>query len=223
MNVHKIELTLLEELLGTSPVNEDLYREFIASRRPEGVDEAEAEALPPIDEEIQKGTTIFARDPEGRPALWDYQIKGFFKDACQALSRCTGTVSARLAAYKKIIDGVLFVAPRQIPLILPADAAIGICQRPLRAQTAKGERVSLARSETVPPGTTLSVTVRSLSEKFGKGKDGEDGGKSVHMIDLLNEWCEYGQLRGLGQWRNSGKGRFTCTIDGKAPAGDLMV
>lgn len=26
------------------------------------------------------------------------------------------------------------------------------------------------------------------------------------------EWLEYGQLRGIGQWRNSGKGRFSYEI-----------
>ncbi len=26
---------------------------------------------------------------------------------------------------------------------------------------------------------------------------------------LVREWLTYGRLRGLGQWRNSGKGRFT--------------
>ena len=26
---------------------------------------------------------------------------------------------------------------------------------------------------------------------------------------VVREWLDYGQLRGIGQWRNSGKGRFT--------------
>ena len=30
----------------------------------------------------------------------------------------------------------------------------------------------------------------------------------AHMA-AVREWLDYGQLRGLGQWRNSGKGRFT--------------
>lgn len=28
-------------------------------------------------------------------------------------------------------------------------------------------------------------------------------------MDAVREWLDYGMLRGLGQWRNSGKGRFT--------------
>ena len=30
----------------------------------------------------------------------------------------------------------------------------------------------------------------------------------VHKA-VLQEWLNYGRLRGLGQWRNSGKGRYT--------------
>lgn len=29
---------------------------------------------------------------------------------------------------------------------------------------------------------------------------------------VVREWLDYGQLRGIGQWRNSGKGRFTYEI-----------
>lgn len=32
-----------------------------------------------------------------------------------------------------------------------------------------------------------------------------------HMAAVL-EWLDYGKLRGIGQWRNSGKGRFTYQI-----------
>ena len=45
-----------------------------------------------------------------------------------------------------------------------------------------------------PAGTSLVVDIRLL----------DDGLETV-----LREWLDYGALRGLGQWRNSGKGRFT--------------
>ena len=34
--------------------------------------------------------TVFPRTEDGRPFLYDYQIKGFFKDACGCLSRVAG-------------------------------------------------------------------------------------------------------------------------------------
>lgn len=194
--ITKYRITLLEELLGTASANPEIFEEFIASKREAGVDAEEVEALP-LEEEIHKGTTVFARDGDGGPILWDYQIKGFFKDACGVLRRVTGSESAGLKAYKKEIDGLIFVFPRKIPLILPEGQKIGICQRPLRAQTAQGERISLVRSETVPAGTTFEMEVRLLTDK---------------LADCLDEWMEYGELKGLGQWRNSGKGRFSFEV-----------
>lgn len=70
---------------------------------------------------------------------------------------------------------------------------MGECQRPLRASTAQGERVALAHSETIPAGAVVEFTVQMLVDGHEK---------------VVREWLDYGALRGLGQWRNSGKGRF---------------
>ena len=193
-----VELELTEELLGTSPASEDVYREFIESRRPATAPEAEdeAEALPELAEELAKATTVFSRTANGKPFIYDYHIKGYLKDACGMLRRVKGTRSARLRAYKKAIDGLVFVFPRQIVLNLDG-AEMDYCVRPLRAQTAKGERTALSRSETVPAGTKLRFQLQVL-----------DGA----LIETIEEWLHYGKLRGLGQWRNSGKGRFTYAM-----------
>jgi hypothetical protein len=182
---------MLEELLGTAPGDKEIYESFVAAKA-EGKDTGdEVAALP--EEEIALGTTVFARGPDGGPALWDYQIKGFFKDACSALARVPDSRSKELKAYKKEIDGLVFVFPRQIKLSLPTGGKVEFCQRPLRAQTARGERIALARSETVPAGTVLEFEVRLLKDS---------------LWPTVQEWLNYGELRGLGQWRNSGKGRF---------------
>lgn len=192
----KIELMFTEELLGSTSANPDLVREFIASKRPEGLDENEIESLPPIAEELQKGTTVFPRDGE-KPIMWDYQVKGFFKDACSMLKRVPDTHSSKQKAHKKLIDGLIFILPRKIPLLLPEWQELGICERPLRGQTAQGERISLARSETAPVGTKIIFEIKMLAPDLDA---------------LLEEWLDYGALRGLGQWRNSGKGRFSYQI-----------
>lgn len=132
---------------------------------------------------------------EGKvPFLYDYQIKGFFKDACGVLRNVPGTKSKGIKAYKKWIDGLIFPEPRKIPMILPDGAVVSECQRPLRAQTQQGEHVALANSEECPAGTTVEFKVRVLKED---------------MVAAVKEWLEYGELRGIGQWRNSGKGRFS--------------
>lgn len=198
----KVKITLLEEMLGTQSANPELHREFIASKAPDALSTEEEVAALGVDEVERKDMTIFPRMEDGTPFLWDYQIKGFFKDACSMLARvaekdpATGkkkpcNESSKLTAFKKVIDGMIFVEPRKIPLVL--DGEIANCQRPLRAQTAQGERIALANSETVPEGTTFEITIICLSDTNEKA---------------VLEWLDYGRFRGIGQWRNSGKGRF---------------
>lgn len=198
----KVRLTFTEELLGTLPNKEDVYRSFIASKAPDAStieDEVEAVGVNGV---VESGMTVFPRDANGQPHLYDYQIKGFFKDACGMLARVGGkrekgskkvpvNESDKLSAYKKVIDGLIFVAPRQIPIVF--DGKIGTCQRPLRAQTAQGERVALANSETISAGAHIDITIKCLSDE---------------LEEAVLEWLDYGTWRGLGQWRNSGKGRF---------------
>lgn len=190
----KVRITLLEQMLGTASNDPEIHKTYIASKAPDAPSIEEEIASVGVDEVVEQGKTVFPKDENGRPFLWDYQIRGFFKDACGMLRKVSASESSKVKAYKKEIDGLIFVEPRRIPLVF--DGEIGECQRPLRAQTAQGERVALANSETVPAGTTLEFTVQMLTN--------DD--------KLVKEWLEYGKLRGLGQWRNSGMGRFTYEI-----------
>lgn len=192
MKEMKVKLTLTEEILGTASNNPEIHSEFIAKKAPDAQSrEEEIEAIG-VDAEVEKSMTVFPRDENGNPIFWDYQVKGFFKDACGMLRKVSKTKSSGIKAYKKQIDGLIFIQERKIPFVY--DGNIGNCQRPLRAQTAQGERISLANSETIPAGATLEFTVECLVDSD---------------MDAVREWLDYGRLRGLGQWRNSGKGRFT--------------
>ena len=102
------------------------------------------------------------------------------------------TESSKIKAYKKFIDGLIFVEERQIPLVF--DGEVGNLQRPLRAATAQGERIALANSETCPAGTKIVFTVQTLKDE---------------LMKPVIEWLDYGKLNGIGQWHNSGCGRFT--------------
>ena len=157
-----VKATFIEPVLGTWPANPNVAREFIASKSPDAATiEDEVAALGP-DAVADKGMTVFPRDPDGNPIFYDYQIKGFFKDSCGMLGRIGGKTEAgkkkavnesgKLTAYKKVIDGLIFVQPRMIPIHVNGE--ITDCQRPLRAQTAQGERVSLANSEEIPAGSS---------------------------------------------------------------------
>lgn len=187
-----VRLTFIEPLLGASPNNEDVYRDFIGSKAPDAATVEDEVAALGVDAVAEKGMTVFPRMEDGTPCLYDYQIKGFFKDSCGGLRKVKTSQSSKIKAYKKEIDRLIFPEPRRIPIHF--DGEIGECQRPLRAQTAQGERVSLAISEQIPAGATVEFTVVCLLDDHEKA---------------VREWLDYGRLSGIGQWRNSGMGRFT--------------
>jgi hypothetical protein len=189
-----VRITLTEEMLGTKAANKDVFADYIASKAPD--DDLRKQELDTAEHREEAGTTVF-HVQDGHVGIWDYQIKGFFKDACGSLRNADGTKSKELKAYKTRIDGLIFVAPRFIPAVLPEGGGIGVCERSLRADTPMGPRVSLIRSETIPVGTTFDVQIKVLNHT---------------LLPLVTEWLAYGAYRGLGQWRNSGKGRFSVEI-----------
>lgn len=191
MKTMNVRITFIESVLGTSPANEDVYRDFIGSKAPDADTVDDEVAAIGVDAVVEKGKTIFPKFEDGTPFQYDYQVKGFFKDTCGGLRKVPKTQSSKIKAYKKEIDKLIFVTPRRIPIVF--DGEIGECQRPLRAQTAQGERVSLAISEEIPAGATMTFQVHCFIDE---------------QIDLVKEWLDYGEWSGMGQWRNSSHGRL---------------
>lgn len=140
------------------------------------------------------------------PYFWNYQLRGFFKDSCGLLSRGRYGESADMTAYKKVIDGNIFVRPRRIAIDLPEyyfdedenyvktdPQNLPVLQRPLRAQTPQGEITALASSVMIPAGSRIKFCIQYTDPKFK---------------DPIVEWLNYGAEHGLGAWRNSGRGAF---------------
>lgn len=198
------KLTFVESILGTLPSNKDVYSEFIAAKAPDASTIEDEIAELGADVVTEKGTTVFPGTMDGKPFLYDYQIKGFFKGACSFLRTIDGKRSANLKAYKKKIDGNIFVYAAGLRpnaelnnewkrIRFENAYPIGINERPLRAQTMQGERVSLARSEEISEGAFVTMDIVLLDDSLEK---------------CVREWLDYGVYSGIGQWRNSGHGRF---------------
>ena len=197
---YNVEVTLMEDMLGTASGDPEIYKNFIASKAEADKDVSdELETIIDVENEFAKNMTVFhKRETEtgqSRPIIYDYLVKGFFKNACSVLRNVPDSKSSKIKAYKKFIDGLVFIDERQIDINL--SGPMTICERPLRASTAQGERIALAASESVPAGSTMRFTIRCLN-------------KTVY--DCIPEWMDYGKYNGLGQWHNSGKGRFTWRI-----------
>jgi hypothetical protein len=199
----RIRIRFLDPILGMSPSDENLYLKYIASKNPDP-DFDPADELEAIIGEESSTITVFPRNNAGEPCFFDYQLRGFFKESCSMLARSNGvdengkksrkkavTLSGMETAYKKLVDGNIFVYPRKVPICYEGD--MSLCQRPLRASTPQGERITLACSEEIPEGAVIEFDVKIMRD---------------HDVDLVAEWMAYGEYHGMGQWRNSGKGRF---------------
>jgi len=185
----KVQITLLEEMLGTCSSDRDVHEKYIASKAPDAMSTEEEVAAIGVEATVEKGMTIFAREND-KPFIWNYMIKGFFKAAASAMNRVAGSETKKLSSIRKIIDTSIAVTPRKIFL---GDVVMGNCQRPLRIEFP--EKVALANSETIPAGTSFVIEIAMLNPVWEKA---------------VREWLNMGETYfGLGQWRNSGKGMFS--------------
>lgn len=246
MNTLIVHVTFTEPVLGSSNNNPEVLTEHIkakaeATASPEfkhhatkapttekqqeeiqalGItaDLTEAEA----EEMTEKQTTIFPKNPDGSVFCWDYQIRGFFKEALWMGCEIGEPELKSLSKWtiKKCVDSLLFVAERRIPFLSPDNQPITkveIMERPMRVTTMRGERVCLARSEVVPAGAKLTFTLKWLEAKSSKSK--------YFLTQEAIVWAlNYAALKGFGQWRSGGYGRFTYTLeDPKKDADTLLI
>jgi len=195
--VKKYRLTGFTPLLGSQPCSEEIRTQFIASKAPVPENTGD-ECVQDLDE---KGLTVFFTDPDHDDVLclMDYQIRGFLKGAGRAIAKQLG-----VAALASKIDQLVFIDQRRIPILRDGNPVYDTDQqkeRPLRAQTALGPRVTLAASEQIldPWQIEFSVTILENS--------GTKQSKPI-TFELIEDILDYGYLQGLGQWRTGGYGRF---------------
>ncbi len=216
-----VSLTFIEPLLGSIPKSKEVYAAFIEKKKREALEkrkekleamgvegrdaagtvelaqqEVEAET---IQETEERGWTGFHSDEKGL-FLYDYSIKGFFKETANVLKDGLNEKNV-----KSKLDNLFFIFPRRVPILLGGgEQALephGVLERPLRAMTMQGPRVTLARSDYVRAGCGVKFTIKFIESPALKKMDA-----------LIEECLKYGELKGLGQFRNGSYGRFTYKI-----------
>jgi hypothetical protein len=152
-----------------------------------------------------KGTTVFFWDKEKNlPCIGDHMIYGFLKAAGEAISRTlekkNGTILHSSSYTSSLINQHVRCEKQFITfdkdIARNEDGTPFYLQRSLRAMTAQGPRISLAKSEVVRAGAKIQFKLNVMA------------GSQVSK-DALNMLFEYGQISGLAQWRNAGYGQFT--------------
>lgn len=155
-----------------------------------------------------KGVTLFFWNKDKKlPMIGSHMIYGFLKAASEAIGRTMDRKNAtalQSTSYTQSlinqhvkIEGKFITFDRDIQRSKSGDAYF--YQRPLRAMTAQGPRVSLAKSEVVPSGAKLEFTLKVMSG-------------SAITEDVLDTLFNYGEWVGLGQWRSAGNGQFSFTM-----------
>lgn len=199
-----VRIALKTEQLGTIPKDEQVFKAWIETKRPDGgSDDVEVESI-----EAQ-GWTGFHKDEKGI-FIFEYMIKGFLKHWGNVLKD-----RLDVAALRSKIDDMVFISPRRI-YPLNADGNIitepdGVNERSIRVMTAQGPRVALIRSDYINAGATYDFSIEIVDVGMKKVKSGEEKGKKKpHSItpEMIRELLEHGRLLGLGQFRNGGYGRF---------------
>lgn len=155
------------------------------------------------------GVTVFLWSKElNKPMIGDHMIYGFLKAAADAIAKTRqnkkkGAVLDSSSYTASIINQHVRCGKQFIVFDSDVkrkdDGVPEFLQRSLRAMTAKGPRISLAKSEVVPAGAKLEFELKVLSG-------------STMTEDVLRLLFSYGELSGLGQWRNAGYGQFTFEL-----------
>lgn len=205
MEILKCEAVFTEAMLGTAPKNKDIYSKFIESKqaegRPDTVGDKETDGVPEIDG--FQGWTGFREDEKGLYLL-DYMLKGALKEAGNTLKE-----ELKETNLKSKINKYVFVFPRKIYILdenkAPLKAPDGIFERPLRAQTAQGERIALAKSDQVNAGRRLEFEIHLPIEAT----------PIKHIHTVLDRCMGYWRYMGLGQFRNGSFGRCEAKVVGK--------
>lgn len=206
-------LTGTTPLLGSNPANPKIHSEFVAAKAATIQKALEETNMLPNEDELREqlkekleqiktmGLTVFLRDgDDDHLVIGNHVVKGFLKSAMLTLKDQLG-----IASPKSKVDNLVFVQPTYLPLMRdgkPITAPDDYNERPLRAETMQGPRVSLASSEHINAPWYVDVTIK-LIENSATGKS-----KPITW-DTIETVLSYGADKGLGQWRNGGYGSFT--------------
>lgn len=196
-------LTGLTRILASQAANPDVRSEFIASKAAELAKGEEETAMLPLESLEKKNLTVFLRD-DNKICLCDYVIKGFLKEALGAIKSQIG-----IAAPATKVDNYVLIEPAYLHIKRGGEALTdpeGVLERPLRAMTMQGPRVSVTASEVVNAGWQLEFDL-TLLENPASPKS------RALTFDVIDQAMEYGAFKGLGQWRNGQNGRFTFEAD----------
>lgn len=204
-----VKLTFKESVLGTVPYNKELVQRFLQETARDRqlvapstlTEELETVPAASLEEMEERAWCGFHADESG-PFVHDYLIKGFIKEAANVL----GASQLGVKGFRQKTDRTLFLFPRCVHFHRPDGQIISkpddYLERPIRAMTRQGQIVSLKRSDRIDPPAWLEFTATVITPSEFAKNDAEAEERLRFLLD-------YGQYKGLGEFRNGGYGSFT--------------
>lgn len=211
--------TFTEPCLGTVPKNEDVHTRHVAkddgteSRKAQITEETETIDNKGLTDKEKQGYTGFWKDDDGI-FVYNYWILGNIKANIETLVN-NGAIK-KIWKMKHFVDKTAQVFPRRIHFLGKPEAdetvedsnglfklneASYTLERPLRADTMKGERVTVAKSDVVDVGTQFDFNIKLIYNDKGL------------TPEVITRAIKLGERYGLGQWRGSGGyGRYTVEL-----------
>lgn len=176
MKQYSVHVVFTQPILGTMNSDPEIYTRYIGNKAPDAKSLAEEVAALGAEAVEDRGTTVFPKTRDGVPFLWDYQIKGFFKDASSYLAQVDGSRSSAIPFCHSKIDGMVFVGPRNVILNMPEASYEVVTDDPSARLAVTREKVD---------DSTLRVTVKA--DRPTKALLVADGWPTANEADLTEE------------------------------------
>ena len=209
---YKVKVNFIRDVLGPAPTNPEIQKQYIKLKMMQGrtgmsgdiaqtkLDEEHTNMKKDkqIDATKEKALTVFYRNEKGIPCIADHQIRGWIKEVAGIVGPIDNWHNKKDGSgfknehYKNWIGSKIFFPKRWHNFA--KKPVISIFDRPLRAMTMQGPRVSIASSECIPAGNSITI-------EFGVTPDVP----KEYLVELF----KFGQMRGISQWSNAQFGTFT--------------
>ena len=219
----RVTIRFINDILGSAPASKRLYEQHLLSKLNREIDKIERKLervkneqgrkilfekkayleeqlaeLPLIEDGDEKLTVFYRAKYEDFdvPVIRAHQVLGFFKEAANNFKDVLGIKNARdkISKYVRVMPHNLFIYDTEIAPENLVDNVDGIEERPLKAMTMQGPRVSIAKSE----------VIRSNGDKLIQFEVWLYKNKEITWEVLESLMEEYGRVNGISQWRNSG-------------------
>lgn len=186
-------IRLFEPMLGSTSGNPNIQAEFVQKQLEDAAKKKEElacirtqtpESPTPAEvaDAVERTSTVFFSDKRGL-FLFDYQVRGFIKEATLALIEL-GDCAISKWAYKKACDSFIFVLPRRVYLLRPS---VVIDKLPNRGMWEEAQKITKwEKDHLMPIGDIPDASFKEWCyQRVEDTREGSTGWAKIDGVDAL--------------------------------------